>query len=70
MVQSMLNKAHYERMLAKLQRLENTLNPYLFKKIESLPAKTFRCNKQYHSIHILRKLKAASNGAVTANTAG
>ena len=46
----MLNKAHYERMLAKLQRLENTLNPYLFKKIESLPAKTFRCNKQYHSI--------------------
>lgn len=46
----MLYKAHYERMLSKLRRLENTLNPYLFSKIESLPAKSFLSDKQLHSI--------------------
>lgn len=46
----MLCKAHYEKMLSKLKRLENTLNPYLFIKIESLPARAFRCNKQFHNI--------------------
>ncbi len=49
-VNIMLCKAHYEKMLSKLKRLENTLNPYLFIKIESLPARAFRCNKQFHNI--------------------
>ena len=47
---NMLYKAHYERMLSKLKRLENTLNPYLFSKVESLSVKAFLSDKQLHSI--------------------
>ncbi|MGN1201889.1 MAG: alpha-mannosidase, partial [Eubacterium sp.] len=46
----MLCKAHYEKMLAKLRRFEDTLNPYLFKKIESLPVAAFVADRQYHSV--------------------
>lgn len=72
-VNIMLCKAHYEKMLSKLKRLENTLNPYLFIKIESLPARAFRCNKQFHSIpddKNFMKFQKVLNGAVTVNIAG
>lgn len=46
----MLYKAHYEKMLSKLKRLEETLNPYLFTKIESLPARAFLSDRQLHRI--------------------
>ncbi len=46
----MLCKAHYEKMLTKLKRFEDTLNPYLFEKIESLPTSAFLTEKQYHTI--------------------
>ena len=58
----MLYKAHYERMLSKLQRLEITLNPYLFNKIESLPAKAFRCGNQFHSVPAEENFKEISSG--------
>ena len=46
----MLCKAHYEKMLSKLKRFEETLNPYLFEKIKSVPVSAFVADKQYHSI--------------------
>lgn len=46
----MLCKQHYEKMIAKLSRFEETLNPYLFTKIQSLPATAFVADKQYHNI--------------------
>lgn len=46
----MLYKAHYEKMLSKLRRLEETLNPYLFTKIESIPARAYLSDTQLHSI--------------------
>ncbi len=46
----MLCKQHYEKMIAKLFRFEETLNPYLFTKIVSVPAKAFVADKQYHTI--------------------
>ncbi|MDE6723385.1 MAG: alpha-mannosidase, partial [Eubacterium sp.] len=58
----MLYKAHYEKMLSKLRRLEITLNPYLFNKIESLPAKAFRCGNQFHSVPADENFKEISNG--------
>lgn len=58
----MLYKAHYEKMLSKLKRLEITLNPYLFKKIESLPTKAFRADKQYHDIPEDDKFEAITKG--------
>ncbi|MCH5316423.1 MAG: alpha-mannosidase [Eubacterium sp.] len=46
----MLCKAHYEKMLSKLKRFEETINPYLFEIIESVPVSAFVADKQYHSI--------------------
>ena len=46
----MLCKQHYEKMIAKLSRFEETLNPYLFKKIGTVPAVAFVADRQYHSI--------------------
>lgn len=46
----MLYTAHYEKMLSKLKRLETTLNPYLFTKIENLPAKAFLSDEQFHCV--------------------
>ena len=46
----MFCKPHYEKMIAKLSRFEDTLNPYLFKKVESLPVEAFVADKQYHTI--------------------
>lgn len=46
----MLCKPHYEKMLSKLKRFEETLNPYLFEKIESVPVSAFVADKQYHCV--------------------
>ncbi|MBO7319136.1 MAG: alpha-mannosidase, partial [Clostridia bacterium] len=46
----MLCKQHYEKMVAKLQRFEETLNPYLFTKIQSVPVRAFVADKQFHTI--------------------
>lgn len=46
----MLCKQHYEKMIAKLARFEETLNPYLFNKIQSVSAVAFVADKQYHNI--------------------
>ena len=46
----MLCKQHYEKMIAKLSRFEETLNPYLFTTITSVPATAFVADKQYHTI--------------------
>ncbi len=46
----MFCKPHYEKMIAKLSRFEDTLNPYLFKKVESLPVEAFVADKQHHTI--------------------
>ena len=46
----MLCKQHYEKMIAKLSRFEETLNPYLFEKVESIPVKAYVADKQYHTI--------------------
>lgn len=58
----MLYKAHYEKMLLKLKRLEKTLNPYLFDKVDSLPARAFRCNEQFHNIPDDENFEEISNG--------
>lgn len=58
----MLYKAHYERMLSKLRRLEDTLNPYLFTKIESLPAFAFVSAKQFHSIPDAENFEEIASG--------
>ena len=46
----MLCKPHYEKMIAKLSRFEETLNPYLFTKVCSLPVRAYVADKQYHTI--------------------
>lgn len=58
----MLYKAHYEKMLLKLKRLEKTLNPYLFNKVDSLPARAFRCKEQFHHIPDDENFKEISDG--------
>lgn len=49
-------------MLLKLKRLEKTLNPYLFNKVESLPARAFRCKEQFHHIPDDENFKEISDG--------
>ena len=46
----MLAKPHYEKMLTKLKRFEDTLNPYLFDRIDTLPASAFVADRQFHEI--------------------
>lgn len=58
----MLCKQHYEKMIAKLVRFEETLNPYLFRKIESLPVAAFVADKQYHTIPEDEKFEEISSG--------
>jgi alpha-mannosidase len=58
----MLCKQHYEKMVAKLQRFEETLNPYLFTKIQSIPATAFVVDKQFHSIPTNESFKEISCG--------
>lgn len=58
----MLNKPHYERMLSKLRRLEETLNGYLFTPIASLPARAFVADQQYHQIPDASLFKEISSG--------
>ena len=58
----MLCKQHYEKMIAKLERFEETLNPYLFTEIESLPAVAFVADKQYHTIPGDESFEAVSSG--------
>lgn len=58
----MLCKPHYEKMLAKLQRFEQTLNPYLFNEELSLDALGFVADKQYHSIPSDDKFQPVSSG--------
>lgn len=58
----MLYKAHYERMLSKLRRLEDTLNPYLFTKIKSLDTYAFIADRQYHSIPDSDNFEKISHG--------
>ena len=58
----MLCKQHYEKMIAKLVRFEETLNPYLFTKIQSLPTTAFVANKQFHTIPTNEKFKEISSG--------
>ena len=58
----MLCKQHYEKMIAKLSRFEETLNPYLFTKITSVPATAFVADKQYHNIPTDLNFKEISSG--------
>lgn len=58
----MLCKPHYEKMLAKLKRFEETLNPYLFNTVSSLDASCFVADKQYHSIPKGECFEAISKG--------
>lgn len=47
----MLCKPHYEKMLSKLRRFEDMINPYLFEKVDTLCVSAFEAGKtQYHSI--------------------
>lgn len=46
----MLCREHFIKLMAKLQRFEKTLDPYLFTKIRSLPVCAFVSDKQYHSV--------------------
>ena len=46
----MLNEAHFIKIIAKFQRFEKVLNPYLFKKIESLPVRAYVTGEQYHTV--------------------
>lgn len=58
----MLCKAHYEKMLSKLKRFEETLNPYLFNKIDSVTVKAFVADKQYHNMPVDEKFEDISQG--------
>lgn len=58
----MLCKQHYEKMIAKLLRFEETLNPYLFTVIETLPVTAFVADKQYHAIPVNEKFEKISEG--------
>ena len=58
----MLCKQHYEKMIAKLSRFEETLNPFLFTKITSVPATAFVADKQYHTIPIDVNFEEISSG--------
>ncbi len=46
----MLCKQHHIKLLAKFQRFEKLLNPYLFTKIQSLPVSAFVSDKQLHFV--------------------
>lgn len=46
----MLNDKQINRMLAKLARLEQTLEPYIFKRIREVSVRRFETAEQYHSI--------------------
>lgn len=58
----MLCKQHYEKMIAKLARFEETLNPYLFSEIKSVPATVFVTDIQYHSVPSDVEFEEISNG--------
>lgn len=58
----MLCKQHYEKMIAKLSRFEETLNPYLFTKVASVPVTAFVADKQYHNIPTDVKFEEISSG--------
>lgn len=58
----MLCKQHYEKMIAKLSRFEETLNPYLFTKTGTLPVKAFVADKQYHTIPADAKFEEIGSG--------
>ncbi len=46
----MLCKQHFIKLMAKMQRFEKILNPYLFTKIQSVPVFAFVSQKQLHSV--------------------
>ncbi len=72
-VNIMLCKAHYEKMLSKLKRLENTLNPYLFIKLKACRQGLSAVTNNsiiFRMMKILMKFQKVLNGAVTANIAG
>jgi len=46
----MLCKEHHIKLLAKFQRFEKILNPYLFTKIQSLPVSAFVSDEQFHTV--------------------
>ena len=46
----MLNDKQLNRMLGKLVRLEQTLEPYMFKRIGEVSVRRFETTDQYHSI--------------------
>lgn len=58
----MLCKPHYEKMLAKLKRFEDTLNPYLFNMVASLDARAFVADRQYHTIPDESNFEPISSG--------
>ena len=58
----MLCKQHYEKMIAKLARFEETLNPYLFTEIQSLPTTAFVADKKFHTIPTNEKFEEISSG--------
>ena len=45
-----MNQAQIERMLKKLVRLEETLEPYIFSTIGEVEVKRFETAEQYHQI--------------------
>ncbi len=58
----MLNEAHFIKIIAKFDRFEKVLNPYLFTKIQSLPVSAFVSDKQFHSLPSDDKFEKIDSG--------
>lgn len=58
----MLCKAHYEKMLNKLRRFEETLNPYLFEKMDTLSVSAYAPQESLHSIPEKDKFEKIEKG--------
>lgn len=58
----MLYKSHYEKMLSKLRRFEEMLNPYLFTKVDSLSVSAFCADRQHHSVPTEKSFNKIDSG--------
>ena len=69
----MLNQMQIDRMLKKLKRFEECLEPYIFTKVGEVDFKAFVTDKQYHetpTTAFLSLSKKALHGRARTGTAG
>lgn len=61
-VDAMISATQHINLMAKLQRFEAMLNPYLFTKIQSLPVSAYVTDERLHSVPQAEKFESVTSG--------